>query len=118
MLMLPSGIKIFLRCEPTDMRMGYEGLSALAMAVFSQEPLSGHLFVFLNKARNRVKILFWDGGGFCLFCKRLERGTFALPNRKELFSLSYEVDRVGLAMLLDGITAKEITRKKRYIPVA
>jgi transposase len=96
------------------MRMGYEGLSALTLTLFSQEPLCGHLFVFLNKGRNRIKILFWDHGGFCLFCKRLEKGTFALPNK----SGGYEIDRTALAMLLDGVIAKELVYTKRYFPHA
>lgn len=98
------------------MRLGYEGLSALARNFFRQDPLSGHLFVFLNKQKNRVKILFWDRGGFCLFCKRLEKGNFTLPLHGKPTQSDLEVDRVELSMLLDGITVKELKRAKRYFP--
>jgi transposase len=116
MLMLPDPIRIFLRREPTDMRLGYEGLSALAQNHFGQNPTSGHLFVFVNKGRNRSKMLLWDRGGFWLLSRRLERGTFALPEARGDDALT--VDRVAFSMFLDGVMAENIRRKKRYFPVA
>ena len=121
MLMLPSNLRIFLRREPTDMRLGYEGLSILSQNIFNQSPTSGHLFVFINKQKNRSKMLLWDHGGFWLFCKRLEQGTFALPIHSEINSSSqnhaYEIDRTACMLFLDGIVSRELLRKKRYTPL-
>jgi transposase len=114
MLMLPENIRIFLRRDPTDMRLGYNGLSALAGSVFREKPTSGHLFVFVNRQRNRAKMVYWERGGFRLLSRRLKQGTFALPDSDPDGALS--VDRVLLAIFLDGVVAERIRRKKRYSP--
>lgn len=114
MLNLSHGIRIFLCREPTDMRLGYEGLRTRALYHLKFDPLSGNLFVFFNKSINRCKILFYDKGGLCLFCKRLEMGTFAIPSAAQLDG-RIEIDRVELLMFLDGVMAQTITRKKRFI---
>jgi transposase len=114
MLNLSHGIRIFLCREPTDMRLGYEGLRTRALYHLKFDPLSGNLFVFFNKSINRCKILFYDKGGLCLFCKRLEMGTFAIPSVAQLDG-RIEIDRVELLMFLDGVIAQTITRKKRFI---
>lgn len=116
MLMLPEQIRIFLRREPTDMRLGYDGLAALARNHFGQNPTSGHLFVFVNKGKNRSKMLLWERGGFWLFSRRLEKGTFAIPYPKGDGSMS--VDRVAFSMFLDGVMAENLSHKKRYFLVA
>lgn len=77
MLSLSPAIRIFVALEPVDMRQGFNGLYAWVQTVLGEEPTSGHWFVFLNKRRNRLKILFWDGSGLWLCSKRLEKGTFA-----------------------------------------
>ena len=69
------------------------------------------LIVFINKNKNRMKILFWDSGGFCLFCKRLEKGRFRFPNGDEL-----SIDRACLAMILEGINLDSVKRLPRYKP--
>jgi len=112
MLGLNSNLRIFFHRQPTDMRLGYEGLRSMVINAFAENPLSGNLFVFTNKSKNRCKILFYDKGGLCLLCKRLELGTFAIPTNASQF----EIDRVELAMFLDGITAKDIRRNKRFSP--
>lgn len=114
MLSLAHGVKIFLYRQSADMRLGYEGLRCLAQNNFPTSPLSGHLFVFFNKGRNRCKILFYDRGGLCLFCKRLELGTFAIPDLEKEGHM--EIDRVELLMFLDGIMAQGIKRKRRFSP--
>lgn len=114
MLMLPESIRIFLRRDSTDMRLGYNGLSALAESVFGQNPTSGHLFVFVNRQKNRAKMLLWERGGFWLMSRRLEQGTFALPEASPGGALT--VDRVQWAMFLDGVVAERIHRKKRHSP--
>lgn len=116
MLTLPESIRIFLRRDPTDMRLGYNGLSALVGSAFGQNPTSGHLFVFVNRQKNRAKMLLWERGGFWLLSRRLEQGTFALPEAAHGGALT--VDRVQFSMFLDGVVAERIRRKKRYSPPA
>ena len=79
MLSPSPATRVFLALAPVDGRKSFNGLSALVQETLEQEPTSGFLFVFTNKSRNRLKILFWDGSGLCLLCKRLERGTYAWP---------------------------------------
>lgn len=80
MLSLSPATRIFLALSPVDGRKSFNGLHILVKEVLQQEPTSGFLFVFTNKSRNRLKILFWDGSGLCLFSKRLERSTYAWPS--------------------------------------
>ena len=79
MLSLSPSTRIFLAVAPIDGRLSFNGLTALVQGTLEQEPTSGFLFVFVNRARNRLKILFWDGSGLVLYTKRLERGRFAAP---------------------------------------
>ena len=79
MLSLSPATRIFVALTPVDGRKSFNGLHILVKEVLEQEPTNGYLFVFTNKSRNRLKILFWDGSGLCLFCKRLERSTYAWP---------------------------------------
>jgi transposase len=72
-------LTVFAAPGPCDMRKGYNGLFALARDAIRQEPLSGHLFLFVAKNRKRAKVLFWDGTGLCIYQKRLERGRFVAP---------------------------------------
>ena len=118
MLMLPDRIRIFFRSIPTDMRLGYDGLCAIIQNEFRQDPTSGNLFVFVNKANNRSKMLLFDAGGFWLMCRRLERGTFAMPKANDQDERHITLSRVQWTMFLDGIVAKEIIHKKRYFPAA
>jgi transposase len=71
---VPAGVRIFLACGVTDMRKGFDGLSMLAQSTLKEDPFSGHLFVFRGRRGDLTKILYWDGQGFCLFAKRLEKG--------------------------------------------
>ena len=93
-------MRIYLAMGPTDMRKGFDGLSMLAQEVLKQEPFSGHLFVFRGKRGDLVKVLYWDGQGFCLFAKRLEKGRFVWPITKEG---SVTLTPAQLSMLLEGI---------------
>lgn len=111
MLMPPPSVKIFLSRAPTDMRKSFDGLSALAREVIRQDPLSGHLFVFRSRTGDRLKILYWDRSGYCLWYKRLEEGTFALP---EGDAEGVELDPADLAMMLEGIDAAGVRRGKRF----
>jgi transposase len=107
-MFLPPTVRIFLCREPTDMRRSFDALAALARDVIRENPLSGHVFLFRNRAGDRLKLLWWDRSGFCLFYKRLEDGTFELPNA------CGEIHAGDLALLLEGIDLNHVTRKKRY----
>jgi transposase len=100
MIAIPTGVRVYLAMGPTDMRKGFDGLSMLAQEVLKQEPFSGHLFVFRGKRGDLVKVLYWDGQGFCLFAKRLEKGRFVWPITKEG---SVTLTPAQLSMLLEGI---------------
>ena len=76
---LSAAVRVYLAKEPADMRKSFDGLSALVAGVLELDPLSGHLFVFLNKRRDRIKILYWDRDGLAVWAKRLEEGTFQFP---------------------------------------
>ena len=80
MLSLSPATRIFVAVEPMDMRRSFNGLYAAVQAVLGQDPLSGHLFVFTNRLKNRLKIICWDGTGLVIYAKRLEKGTFGWPH--------------------------------------
>jgi len=79
MLSLSTATRIFVALEPVDLRQSFNGLQARVQSVLQQDPLSGHLFVFTNRSRNRLKLLVWDGSGLWICAKRLEKGTFGWP---------------------------------------
>jgi transposase len=108
-----STTRIWLATAPADMRCGFDRLAELARAVTRQEPMDGHLFLFRGRGGDRLKILYWDKDGFCLWYKRLEEGTFKLP-RIEAGAMSVELRASELAMMLDGIDLKSVRRSKRY----
>ena len=113
MITLPlSDVRIFLCATPIKMQCSFDTLMGLAQTVFDQDPLSGHLFLFFNRERNRVKILFWDQDGFCIWYKRLEAGTFQLPQvaREEQ---GIELDCVQLSHLLGGLDLRNGRRRLR-----
>ena len=83
MLSLPLPVKIFWRKEHTDLRKSFDGLAAIVREELGHDPFSGHLFIFASKRRNRVKLLYFEKGGFAIWYKRLEEGTFALPSMAE-----------------------------------
>jgi len=96
----PSGVRVYLAMGPTDMRKGFDGLAMVAQETLQQDPFSGHLFVFRGKRGDLVKILYWDGQGFCLFAKRLEKGRFLWPVTRQG---SVTLTPAQLSMLLEGI---------------
>jgi transposase len=107
MLSLPPAVRVFVCTAPTDMRKSFDGLSALVQAVLAQDPFSGHLFAFLNRRRDKVKILYWDRAGFVLLYKRLEHGTFGAPAGQEIGGRE-------LMLLLEGIDATEVRARRWY----
>lgn len=111
MLSLPPSVRIFAAREVVDFRKGFDGLCAIVRDDFGDDPFSGHFFLFFNRRRDRVKVLFWDRNGFWLFYKRLERGTF---ERIEARGVRVEIDRARLAMLLEGIDAKRSKFRQHF----
>lgn len=108
---LSSAVRVYLATEPADMRKSFDGLAALAQGVLELDPLSGHLFVFVNRRRDRLKILYWDRDGFALWAKRLERGTFRIP---AVADGRVEMTAAELAALLAGIDLGTARRRIRY----
>ena len=102
MLGLPPSVRIYFATELVDMRNGIDGLRAVVETVLKKDAYHGHLFVFVGKAKDKVKILFWDRNGFVLYLKRLERGRFQLPAVDER-TKHVSMEPAQLAMLLDGI---------------
>ncbi|NOY27556.1 MAG: IS66 family insertion sequence element accessory protein TnpB [Oligoflexia bacterium] len=99
--------------DPVDMRKSHHGLAAIVSDQLGLDPLSGHLVFFVNKRRNLAKVLFFDRSGLALLYKRLEKGTFQLPEVQEGASRA-EIDPASLAMILEGIDLRSAVRRKRY----
>jgi transposase len=113
MLTLPYPVRIFLYVPPVDMRCGMAKLSMVAEHYLQQDPYSGHFFVYFNKRGDKCKILYWDRTGFCLWYKRLERGTFErLAVADGCFRR--EMDFTTLSLILEGIDLSNIKHRKRY----
>lgn len=113
MLNIPASTKIFVCSQPVDMRFSFDALSGLVQAHFSMNALSGHLFVFFSKKRDRMKILAWDIDGFIVYYKRLEQGSFSWVDGLELLPDS-EILAADFALVLAGINPCEVKRQKRY----
>ena len=101
-----------------DLRRGFDGLAAATRSVIGQSPLSGHLFVFVNRRRNRVKILAWDRTGYILVYKRLERGTFVVATSPRPGERHVELDSGELGLMLEGLDLRGARRRKRWYPRA
>ncbi len=108
-----SDVRIFLCTTPTSMNYSFDRLMGRAQEIFDQDPTSGHLFLFLNRNRDRIKILFWDRDGFCILYKRLERGTFQLlTTTKDAEGIELEYSQ--LVKLLGGLDLRTGRRRRRY----
>jgi transposase len=103
----PAGTKIWIAAGVTDLRRGFDGLSAQVQNTLQQQPFSGHIFVFRGRRGDIVKLLWWDGDGLCLFAKRLERGRFIWP---KVESGTVQLSRAQLSMLLEGIDWRRVDR--------
>ena len=113
MFLVPSQLKFYLYCQPTDMRKSFDGLFGIVTMALDSDPLSGDVYVFVNRRRDRIKLLFWEGDGFWIFSKRLEKGTFQLPpNTDEISSVQLPYDE--LMMITRGIDLRFIKRRNRY----
>ena len=119
MIGLASGLKVFLCTQPADMRRSFDGLAGMAVSIIEQDPTSGHLFVFRNRNRDRLKILYWDRDGLAIWYKRLEKGTFQFPTDlidKQQRSPRAEISTEQLSLLLGGIDLRSVEHRKRYRP--
>ncbi len=107
---LSAAVRVYVATAPADMRKSFDGLYALASGL-NLDPLSGHLFVFINKRRDRIKILYWDRAGLAVWAKRLEKGTFRIPDAT---ADRVEMSAADLAALLAGIDLASARRRPRY----
>ena len=115
MLTLPSSVRVYLAAEPVDLRRGHDGLVSLVRSTWKLNPFDGHLFVFLGRRLDRVKILVWDRNGFVLYYKRLSQGRFRMPTIAA-GATRVEMDATTLAMLLDGIDVRQVRRPAAWKP--
>jgi transposase len=113
--MLTLGLtgRIWVCVEPQDGRKSFDGLAAVVTARLGRDPLSGDLYVFRNRRGDRLKILAWQGDGFALYLRRLEKGTFAFPTAN---ATEVNVTATELAMILGGIDLGSAKRRHRYAP--
>ena len=113
MLYISDARRYFLYTPHTDMRKGYDGLCGLIREGMRKDPLSGDIFIFLNRRRNQVKLLLWDRDGFALYAKRLERGTYEVPSvNSEQGSIL--LSRCQLTLILKGIHLQSVRTRKRF----
>ena len=114
MLSLPPSVRVFVAREATDMRKSFDTLAALVIGVVDEDPQSGHLFLFVNRRRDRVKILWWDRSGYCLLAKRLEHGRFRVFDQASGSKGAFEVTASELLLLLDGIDLRGAQRRRSH----
>ena len=115
MFALSSENRFLLYSQPTDMRKSFDGLSGLVQNTLGRNPSGGDVFIFINKRRDKIKLLHWQGAGFILYYKRLEKGTFELP-RYDSSAGSIVLDYAKLVMIIDGLSIENIQKRKRYQP--
>ena len=113
MIHLPASVRVYLCTAPCDMRRSFDGLCSLVTNAMHMDAFAGHLFVFSNRRRDRVKILYWDRDGFAVWAKRLEEGTYAMPF-SEVTENRCEISGQELGALLSGIDLSQARRRKRY----
>jgi transposase len=114
MMHLPTSVRVYLCASACDMRKSFDGLHALVTQTMDLDAFAGHLFVFANRRRDRVKILYWDRDGFAVWAKRLEQGTYAMPFG-ESAEKRREITAAELGALLSGIDLSQARRRKRYL---
>jgi transposase len=113
MLALSDSRRYFFYNGIADMRRGFDSLSGLVRKEFGKDPLSGDIFVFFNRRRNQIKLLLWEGDGFSMYYKRLERGTYEVP-LSDKNSSSIEIRSQELMLILQGIVLSSVKKRKRY----
>jgi transposase len=116
MIFLPRSVKVYVATQPVSLRKSFDGLSNEAREVLRLNPLSGHIFVFLNRRKNQVKLLMWTRGGFTIMHKRLERGRFTTLRSVKPDARRVEIDVHELSMLLEGLTFVKGRASQRWEP--
>lgn len=116
MILLPRSVRIYVATAPVNLRKSFEGLSNEVRALLRSDPLSGHVFIFINRRKTQVKMLMWTRGGFTIVHKRLERGRFTFPASVKIDVASVEIDAHELAMLLEGLTLAAQPGAARWQP--
>ena len=114
MLSLPATVRVFVARGATDMRKSFDTLAALVCDVVEEDPQSGHLFVFVNRRRDRLKILWWDRSGYCLLAKRLEHHRFHIYDRASGSKSRYEMKAGDLSLMLEGIDLRGARRRRSH----
>lgn len=117
MLNLAGDLRVFVCTQPADMRRSFDGLCGMVQQLVAEDPLSGHLFVFRNRLRDRLKILYWDRDGLVIWYKRLEAGTWQLPSdvrKPAAGTASAEITLEELVLLLGGVELRTVERRKRF----
>ena len=109
----PASVRVYLCASACDMRKSFDGLHALVTQSMELDAFAGHLFVFANRRRDRIKILYWDRDGFAVWAKRLEEGTYAMPFG-DAAEKRREITAAELGALLSGIDLSQAKRRKRY----
>jgi transposase len=115
-ILLSRAVRVYFATGPVNMRRSFDGLMAEVRSVLALDPLSGHVFAFINRRRNQVKFLMWTRGGFTIVHKRLEAGTFTFVERLRSDAKSVEIDVHELSMLLEGIDVQSARMAPRWEP--
>ena len=118
MIFLPRAVKVYFATEPANLRKSFDGLSNEVRQVLRHDPLSGHVFVFLNRRKNQVKLIVWTRGGFTITHKRLERGTFTFARQLAKDAKCVLIDVHELSMLLEGIDVERGRMSRRWEPAS
>jgi transposase len=117
MILLPNSVRVYVATGPANLRKSFEGLSNEVRGVLSLDPLSGHVFVFLNRRRTQVKMLVFTRGGFTIVHKRLERGRFTFPEQVVPGATRVEIDAHELSALLEGLEPSSRPGARRWSPL-
>jgi len=115
-LSLPPSVRLFVATQPVDGRKGVDSLMVIVRDVFRHDPLSGHLFIFFSKRRDRVRIVYWDRNGFAFWAKRLEKGRFHARWSEDGQLSAQAMEAAELALLLEGIDLRGARHRPRWVP--
>jgi transposase len=115
MLTWTGAVKIYLAAEPVDLRRGFDGLASATREILRRDPLSGHVFAYVNRRRNRMKLLLWQPGGFLIVYKRLEVGTFRFARVPRMGERHVEIEASELVLMMEGIDLGGSRKRKRWV---